>query len=63
MVANQLLCFLFKEQSHFPSVLLDQTKPEGFRPKVKSDPTKHKGKGIVPVVTHVFVYIGCKEVQ
>ena len=42
---------LFKEQSPCPSVLLDQTKPEGFSLRVKSDAKKHKGKGIVPIIT------------
>ena len=43
---------LIKEQSPCPSVLSDQTKPEGFSQSLKSDPTKHKGKGIVPIITH-----------
>ena len=41
---------LFKEQSHCPSVLLAQTKPEGLPEGFK--PPKHKGKGIVPIITH-----------
>ena len=48
---------LFKEQSPCPSVLLDQTKPEGFSPRVKSDPTKHKSEGIVPILnTCMFTF-------
>ena len=43
---------LFKEQSLDPSVLLAQTKPEGVSPRV-SEPTKHKGPVIVPIITHL----------
>ena len=45
--------FVFKEQSPQPSVLLGQTKPEGFSPRVASDPTKHKGEVIVPIIKHL----------
>ena len=48
--------FVLKEQSPCQSVLLAQTKPEGFSPRVLQ-PRKHKGKGIVPIITHAFVYI------
>ena len=44
---------MFKEQSPYPSVLLGQTKPEGFSLRVASDPTKHKGKVIVPIIKHL----------
>ena len=44
---------LFKEQSPYLSVLLGQTKPEGFSPRAASDPTKHKGNVIVPIIKHL----------
>ena len=46
-----------KEQSPCPSVLLAQTKLEGLSPRVMSEPIKHKGKGIVPIITRVYVFV------
>ena len=43
---------MLKEQSLDPSFLLAQTKPEGVSPRV-SEPTKHKGPVIVPIITHL----------
>ena len=47
---KRYLLMMLKEQSPCPSVLLGQTKPEGLPEGF--EPTKHKGKGIVPIITH-----------
>ena len=48
--SRAVLNIVIKEQSPCPSVLLAQTKPEGLPEGF--EPTKHKGKGIVPIITH-----------
>ena len=40
---------MIKEQSLYLSVLLGQTKPEVFSPRIVSNPTKHKGVVIAPI--------------